>query len=548
MKLFIFLLRTYRWLVFAVLIISLLSGVVNTALLGLINQQLTTRVTLTANFTGYFVGLVLLTIALDLLAKNLLSSLTGWTSYHLRMNLSRQILATPLVRLETLGTPRLLAILTDDIRSIAHLLASLPALAIGLVTVFGAIVYLGWLSPIALAVLIGLAVPTILLHRLLLRKAHAFSRQGLSERDGIFHLYRALVEGVKELQLHGPRRQAFLQDVLEPTAANVKKSGMAARRWHHLANTWSQSAYFVFVIAILLLSRWQALSVEVMTGYALIVLYLKGSVMAVLQGIPLWTEANIAIQRIEEDGFIPFFSGIKSEKGFLPSIQPTPPTSAQITLTLKDVTYHYQQALDEAGFTLGPLHLTLQAGELVFIRGDNGSGKTTLVKLLTGLYRPDSGHIYWNGAPVCAENLEAYRQNFTTIFAEPFLFEQLLGIEQLDLDQQAQRYLADLQLEHKVRVMDGHLSTLNLSHGQRKRLALLTAYLEDRPIYLFDEWAANQDPAFKELFYRELLPELADRGKLVIAITHDDRYFALADRVLRLEAGRVVEETVSPVY
>ena len=539
MKLFTFLLRTYRWSVLAVLIISLLSGVVNTALLGLINQQLTTRVALTTSFTGYFVGLVLLTIVFDLLAKNLLSSLTGWTSYHLRMNLARQILATPLVRLETLGAPRLLAILTDDIRSIAHLLASLPALAIGLVTVLGAIVYLGWLSPIALAVLIGLAVPTILLHRLLLRKAHAFSRQGLSERDGIFHLYRALVEGVKELQLHAPRRQAFLQDVLEPTAANVKKSGMAARRWHHLANTWSQSAYFVFVIAILLLSRWQALSVEVMTGYALIVLYLKGSIMAVLQGIPLWTEANIAMQRIEEDGFAPFFSEMKSEKGPLPPIQPTPPASAQITLTLKDVTYHYQQALDEAGFTLGPLHLTLQAGELVFIRGDNGSGKTTLVKLLTGLYRPDSGHIYWNGAPVCAENLEAYRQNFTTIFAEPFLFEQLLGVEQVDLDQQAEHYLAQLRLDHKVCVVNGHFSTTALSHGQRKRLALLTAYLEDRPVYIFDEWAAGQDPEFRELFYRTFLPALTAQGKLVIVISHDEHYFDVADRLLTLDMGQL---------
>ena len=134
------------------------------------------------------------------------------------------------------------------------------------------------------------------------------------------------------------------------------------------------------------------------------------------------------------------------------------------------------------------------------------------------------------------------------VFSDFYLFEQLLGLEEATINERALTYLTKLQLHHKVTVEGGRLSTLDLSAGQRKRLALLTAYLEDRPIYLFDEWAANQDPAFKELFYRELLPELADRGKLVIAITHDDRYFALADRVLRLEAGRVVEETVSPVY
>ena len=150
MKLLIFLLHTYRWSVLTVLLVSLVSGIVNTALIGLLNRQLTTQAALTASFASNFIGLVFFTIVFDLLAKNLLSTLTGWTSYHLRIKLAQQILATPLVRLEALGTPRLLAILSDDIRSIAHLLTGLPALTIGLVTMIGATAYLGWLSPMAL--------------------------------------------------------------------------------------------------------------------------------------------------------------------------------------------------------------------------------------------------------------------------------------------------------------------------------------------------------------------------------------------------------------
>ncbi|HYQ84679.1 MAG TPA: hypothetical protein VEP28_11855, partial [Rubrobacter sp.] len=135
-----------------------------------------------------------------------------------------------------------------------------------------------------------------------------------------------------------------------------------------------------------------------------------------------------------------------------------------------------------------------------------------------------------------------------TVYSDFCLFESLLGLERPDLDQQAHRYLAKLHLDRKVTVKDGVLSTVALSQGQRKRLALLTAYLEDRPIYLFDEWAADQDPAFKEIFYHQFLPELRARGKLVFVISHDDRYFGVGDRLIRLEEGRLsTEEMVSQV-
>jgi len=173
--------------------------------------------------------------------------------------------------------------------------------------------------------------------------------------------------------------------------------------------------------------------------------------------------------------------------------------------------------------------------------GGNGSGKTTLAKLITGLYLPEEGAIYLDEQAIGAGNRESYRQLFSVVFDGAVIFDQLWGLESADLDRRAQQYLRELRLDHAVSVADGALSTTNVSRGQRKRLALLTAYLEDRPIYVFDEWAADQDPAFRRVFYLQLLPELKRRGKTVIAITHDDRYFAHADRIVKLEEGRVVE-------
>jgi putative ATP-binding cassette transporter len=213
-------------------------------------------------------------------------------------------------------------------------------------------------------------------------------------------------------------------------------------------------------------------------------------------------------------------------------------------LKLEAVTHSYDNE-DGDGFKLGPVDLRFRPAEVVFLVGGNGSGKTTLAKVLTGLYAPDEGAIFLDGERITNETRDQYRQLFATVFSDFYLFESLLGLKSDALHEEALHYLRRLQLDRKVQVVDGVLSTTDLSHGQRKRLALLTAYLEDRPFYVFDEWAADQDPLFKEIFYLRLLPELKLRGKTVVVISHDERYFHVADRVLKLNYGKMEPEIVA---
>lgn len=205
-------------------------------------------------------------------------------------------------------------------------------------------------------------------------------------------------------------------------------------------------------------------------------------------------------------------------------------------LSLEQLTFEYRHVDGTSLFKAGPWNLHFDRNELVFITGGNGAGKSTLMKLLCGLYEPESGSILLDGVPVTSENLQDYRDLFSAIFTDFHLFQRLYGLQGVDPDR-VNELIAVMELSHKVSYAKGRFSTVKLSTGQRKRLALIVALLEDRPIMILDEWAADQDQHFREFFYRTLLPRFRDAGKTIIAVTHDDRYWSCADRLIKFEAG-----------
>jgi putative ATP-binding cassette transporter len=276
----------------------------------------------------------------------------------------------------------------------------------------------------------------------------------------------------------------------------------------------------------------QPVTLQTLTGYALTLLYVIVPMEILVNRLPDIGRASVAVSKIEQ-------LGISEADVASPAQDNEPQRRTWHNLDLVDVEHTYYLEKENRSFTLGPVNLSFAMGELVFLTGGNGSGKTTLAKLLMGLYTPETGALVIDGKVVSDDTRESFRQSFSAIFSDYFLFDSLLGVNSAEADRQAHNYLEELQLNHKVEVKEGVFSTTDLSAGQRKRLALLTAYMEDRPVYIFDEWAADQDPQFKETFYYQLLPELKSRGKLVIVISHDDRYYHVADRIIKLDYGKV---------
>jgi putative pyoverdin transport system ATP-binding/permease protein len=291
---------------------------------------------------------------------------------------------------------------------------------------------------------------------------------------------------------------------------------------------------FVLIGTLLLVMPLLKLSTPDRIGYTVMLIFMVGPLQVLVSRVSGFNLAEVALQKIED---------LERNLTALPAdvAMQHEPRGKFKRLDLIDITHGYRCGGEIDNFIIGPLSLSLVPGEVVFLVGGNGSGKTTLAKLLVGLYVPADGETYLNGQIIIDSNREYYRQQFSAIFHDFHLFDRLLGFDGPELDRDARKYLAQLQLDHAVEIKDGTFSTTKLSQGQRKRLALLTAYMEDRPIYVFDEWAADQDPVFKRIFYHNVLPELKARGKAVLVISHDERYYNIADRIIKLDCGRIVE-------
>lgn len=536
MQVMLFLLRSSRAIVLSSLVAGLISGAASTALIALIHAVLARNGAASPTLVGAFVAFCIVLPVSRIISQLLLIKLAQKAIFDLRMRLSRQILSTPLRFLEEVGAHRLMAALTDDVQVISGGLISVPIICLQAAVLVGCVVYMGFLSvPLLLAVVafIFLGMTSV---QLGLRKAGRSLGLARKEQDALFMHLRALTDGAKELKLHNRRRHAFLTHDLETTAASYQRHNLYGTGILTAVISWAHLLFFILMgLLLFVLPGAVGLSGQTLNGYTLTLLYLLVPLDVIGSMLPNLGRARVALASVKSLGLsLEANSTEETAPAATADLQP-----ARVAIELRGVTHTYHRERENSDFILGPVDLSVQPGELLFIVGGNGSGKTTLVKLLTGLYIPQDGEIRINGQAVSDTNREYYRRHFSVVFSDFYLFESLLGLDTRQLDDRARTYLSRLQLDHKVEVKNGVLSTTQLSQGQRKRLALLTAYLEDRPVYVFDEWAADQDPLFKEVFYLQLLPELKAQGKAVVVITHDDKYYPLADRVVKLDYGKI---------
>lgn len=543
MKLWRFLLRYGGWRLFVAVFAGLGAGTALAALMRLMHRTLTLPSGETRGAVVEFVALVAVYVAGNVLAQQLLGAAAEHLQGELRLRLLRQALASPLRQLERTGFSRLLGHIGWEVRNLAEYLCGLPDAVVNVAVALGCFGYMAWLSPAVFAFNVVFMSVTAVCYLLPERKAQNIHRLAAVAWERHTAQLTFALQGMRTLLLSRPKRTDFVAGHFAPTGESVRRYNARSRFIHILAERGAEAMVLINVACLLfVLPRFIDLPLATATGLLLAAIFARQPLKDSLDIVPRAQRARIVLDRMHEVGLDPF-----SEPSPEPPAAPVASGGAFRELAFEQVTFSYEADHGQAGFASGPFTLRILAGEIVFVVGGNGSGKTTLAKLLCGLYPPDGGRITLDGRPVDDVASRAdLLSRFAAVFPGDPLFEHVLGVAPDEAVRRGRELLRELRLDHKVLLQGTEFSTTDLSQGQRRRLVLLGAMIEDRPVLLLDEWAADQDPEFRVFFYDHIIPELRARGKTVILITHDDRYFDRADRVLKLESGQLLAAAPRP--
>jgi putative ATP-binding cassette transporter len=514
--------------------ISVVSGVANAMLLGIINAGSTAIDPASPSPRLFLIFLV--TLALYVLTNRtiLVKSIEMAETMinRLRVRLSNKVRNSELLRLEKLGQAQIYTRITTETQTISQAAPFIIQTLQNAVMILFCGLYIAWLSPAAflLAVLlISGGIAHYFREKQTIKSALQLSTQREIE---FFSSLTNVLDGFKEIRLN----RAKSDDVfggLDRISSETRDLKIRTGTQFAGIATFSQSFFYILLgVIVFIMPRFSEINPDQMIRITAAILFIVGPLTAIVSSIQVFAMANVSISnlyRLEEA------LGVENGPGPLPRR----PEGLR-SIRFEGVTFSYRDGEGKPLFKVGPIDLEIKGGETLFMVGGNGSGKSTFLKLLTGLYTADDGAIRWDGGVVGGKNVGDYRELFSAIFSDYHLFDRLYGLKEIDAAR-VQELLALLELDRKTSFEDGRLTHQDLSGGQKKRLALLTAYLEDKPVYVFDEWAADQDPSFRRFFYEEILKDFKRRGKTVIAATHDDKYFGLADRVIKLDYGRILE-------
>jgi putative ATP-binding cassette transporter len=459
--------------------------------------------------------------------------------HKLRLRIMDMIRRSELLEMEKIGRARIVAAVTSDTAVLTQASNMLCFTVQGAVLIFFVGLYVAYLSVTAflLTVVIVSGAATIF-HYKNRRLSEQKSESAAWERR-LFDRLTDFLDGFKEVRLNVSRSDDLFADALEvsKTAANIKIRTQAET--FKMIVT-SQISMYILLGAVVFIAPnlSNSLGGTSIAKTTTALLFVVGACFGLVQSIPILLNANAAANRIDR-----LEQALQST--LIPRERPAIGAPKRFErIEMHNIIFRYTDRFSDTVFKIGPIDFTLQAGELVFITGGNGSGKSTFLRVLSGLYPPDSGEILLDGHPVTNVNRDEYRELVSGIFFDYHLFKRLYGIADTEAGD-VNRLLEQFRLADKTALTEGEFRTLDLSGGQRRRLALIVSLLEKRPIMLLDEWTAEQDPEFRRKFYDELLPEMLRAGATIVVITHDDRYLdelRLPARRIRMDEGRIVEQ------
>lgn len=518
-------------------LVSMLSGLTNAGILMIVTVA--TRSAYGTALSVWLFFVFLLTVVIYYVSQRLAFAMVSAdvenTVHRTRVRILSLVRRCELITIEALGETRILAAMTGDAQQLSQAMNQVTA---GLQSVLVAVItglYIAWLSrPAFMLWVFVVAVSALVILREWGASQRLLTQAGAAD-SAFQEMTSGLLLGFKEVKLSRGRADA-LSTALNNLAGQARTARIKAASGMSRSYVFGQVLFFLLVGSmVFLLPGLGDLNAETLKEATTAVLFVLGPVSMIVGAVPAVASAEAAAKSLsalesalaeqiaaEEDAALP-----SSAQGFK-------------RLELVDAQFSYPNGERGSGFRLGPINFHVDAGETVFITGGNGAGKSTFLRLLTGLYRPQSGTVRLNGHVLHPAEMQEFRDRIATVFADYHLFRTLYGVE-IDVAE-ATELIDWMEVAGKAAIQDGAFTTIALSTGQRKRLALIAAVLEHKPLLVLDEWAADQDPGFRRKFYEVILPSLKRRGIAIVAATHDDRWFGVADRHVRLFEGTLEEQ------
>lgn len=522
---------------------GLLSGLGSAALLGLVNtaaQEISDNGLDRVNWVlaGSFVAITLIYFFAEVFLLSNIARQIEQGIDRIRQRLFTQIAMADFVKLEAIGQERLFKNITQSTQVIsqnAHLIGMCFRSVMLLIAVM---IYVFWISSLAFFLIIGVIGIGIVIYLRMGRALGEWFGKLLQVEAEMFEKIADLFRGIKEVRMWS-KRSDRLYAAFDASSTKKAEYGHKAHDLISRQMIMGMSAFYILLaIVVFIVPVYSSSLTSDIPKISVAILFMIGPISVMVQSMSVFSQIEGSASRmlaLSDD-----LAEIREEADE-ENAKELPAEFGHIDF--EAVTFTYPNRDPRHGFVLGPIDLSVKSGELLFVTGGNGSGKSTLVKLLTGLYRPESGKISIDKTQLGVHSIAPYRNLIATVFSDFHLFAELHGVDTLDTDE-ANFWLERFEISHVTAIREGRFVTTALSSGQRKRLGLISAILEKRPILVLDEWAADQDPYFRKKFYTEILPDLKKRGITVIAVTHDDHYFEMADRRLHLENGKLSEVTL----
>jgi putative ATP-binding cassette transporter len=519
------------------LLMSGLGGISTAAILGAINAGLQSGPNLWA--TTLFIIALFLFIKTQYYVTITTTAEIEAIIHKIRVRLMDQIRRSELLSIEGIGRASIVAAITSDTALLTQASNMLCFTVQGAVLIFFVAIYVAFLSLAAIITTIVIVSAAAVIFHMKNRQLVIEKQRAAEWERRLFDRLTDFLDGFKEVRLNAARSAGLYDDAVDVsrTAANIKIKSQAET--FKMIVT-SQISMYVLLGAVVFIAPQfsESLGGAALTKTTTALMFIVGACFGLVQSIPILLSANAAADRIEQLE--------RAMRATVSSVEPLDIHGLKRfrKIDMRKIMFRYVDRFSETAFQIGPIDFELEPGELVFMTGGTGSGKSTFLRVLSGLYPPDSGEIVLDGRLINDLTRDEYRSLIAGIFFDYHLFKRLYGISEPDSGE-VDRLLNQFRLAQKTALVDGEFRTLDLSGGQRRRLALIVSLLEKRPILLLDEWTAEQDPEFRRKFYDELLPDLMKAGTTVIVITHDDRYLDELDlpaRRIRMDEGRIVEQ------